>query len=94
MADKQPSALLPSPEVIAQLAKAGLDPQTLSTILMEHHRSKAQYATAMGLMGGFCFLCSVGGSIYLGMQHHEKLAFTLLGVEVLAIVKQMIGSRL
>jgi len=94
MAGKQPSALLPSPEVIAQLAEAGLDPATLATILIEHHKSKAQYAMTMGLMGGFCFLCSVGGSIYLGMQHHEKLALTLLGVEVLAIVKQMIGSRL
>jgi hypothetical protein len=94
MPNKTAPALLPSPEVILQLKNAGLGAETLAVLINEDRKGKQRFAIANSLMGGFCFLGVVGGFIYLAMQGKETMACILLGVEVLAIIKQMLGARL
>ena len=90
----KPQALLPSPQVIQQLRSAGLSPEMLTALLVEDRRGKQQYALTSTVMGGICFAAVGGGFIYLVMNGHDIAAGSLLGVEVLAILKQMLSARL
>jgi len=94
MPSRKAPALLPSPEVILQLRNAGLTAETLAFLINEDRKGKQRFAIANSLMGGFCFLSVTCGFVYLVMQGKEAMACVLLGVEVLAIIKQMLGARL
>jgi hypothetical protein len=87
-------SLLPSPEVIQQLSKAGLSPELLTQVIIEDRRGKQKFAEKNAIMGGACFIIVVIAFIYLVMEGHEKMAGVLIGTEALAIIKQMFGARL
>jgi len=89
-----PPALLPSPEVILQLKKAGLTAETLALLINDDRKGKQRFAMVNSVMGGSCFIAVVFVFAYLVMHGHEYMAGGLLAVEVLTVIKQMLGQRL
>ena len=89
-----PTALLPNPQIIKQLAEAGLTPELLTQIIVEDRKGKQRFAERNSIMGGLCFITVVVGFVYLIMHGHDIAAATLIGIETLAIVRLMLQNRL
>jgi hypothetical protein len=87
-------ALLPHPDVIADLLRSGLTPETIVLVINDDKRRKMIYALVNSIMGGLCFLAVIAGFVYLVAHGFYKSASALLATGVLAIVKQMLGARL
>lgn len=94
MPGKPPPSLLPSPQIIKQLAEAGLTPELLTQVIIEDRRGKQRYAERNSIMGGICFVAVVIAFTYLVMHGHEKMAGGLMCTEVLAIIRMMLGARI
>jgi hypothetical protein len=94
MTSKNPPALLPNPQIIKELAQAGLTPELLAQIITEDHKGNQKFATVNSVMGGLGFITVVVGFIYLIMNGHDYSAGILLGVETLAIIRLMLQNRM
>jgi len=90
----QRPALLPSPDVIADLIRSGMTPETIVLVINEDKKRKMTYALVSSVMGGVCFLAVVAGFIFLVVHGFYKSAAGLLATGVLAIIKQMLTARL
>jgi hypothetical protein len=93
MGDQRP-ALLPNPEVIADLIRSGMTPETIVLVINEDKKRKLTYALVSSVMGGVCFLAIVLGFIYLVVHGNYKSASGLLATGVLAIIRDMLKARL
>jgi hypothetical protein len=84
--------LLPPAKELAKLT----DDQAKSVIFAVDRANAREhsYAIAALLCGTLCFLGVVAGFVYLVVNGHVEGASLLLGVAVLAIIGQMIRSRL
>jgi hypothetical protein len=84
--------LLPPASELAKLS----DQQAVAVfeLVDRANRREHSYALAALLCGTVSFLGVVAGFLYLVVQGHTQAAGVLLGAAVLAIVGQMIGSRL
>jgi len=87
-------ALLPSPDVIADLIRSGITPETIVLVISEDKKRKLIYALVNSVMGGICFLAIILGFIFLVVHGFFKSSAALLATGVLAIVKQMLAARL
>ena len=57
----QKPALLPNPDVIADLIRSGMTPETIVLVINEDKKRNHIYALVSSIMGGICFwpLCRV-----------------------------------
>ncbi|HEY4051051.1 MAG TPA: hypothetical protein VGM27_29665 [Acidobacteriaceae bacterium] len=89
-----PQALLPSPEIVDQLIKAGLPAQVISDMILADRREKFRYALILGVSGAICFLALIASFVLLVMHGHDTAAGIILGTAVLAIIRTMLTIRL
>jgi hypothetical protein len=87
-------ALLPNPDVIADLIRSGMTPEAIVLVINEDKKRKMVNAVVSSVMGGVCFLAVVLGFIYLVVHSFYKSAAGLLATGVLVIIKQMLTARL
>ena len=87
-------ALLPSPDVIADLIRSGMTPETIVLVINEDKKRKLSYALVNSVMGGVCFLAIVAGFVFLAVHGLYKSAGALLATGALAIIRQMLSARL
>jgi hypothetical protein len=93
MANKH-TPLIPNPKSIELLTRAGMTSSSIATVIIADLKTKASYATISTLMGGICLIAVVGAFVYLVMNGHDIPAGSLLAVQVVAIFRQLIASRL